>query len=98
MPLILAHFNEQLIYTSRPKLGMSQSNPLVILLLHLDKKLSTGGVDDSNGTVSGFMEQVVNVLVQYAELDLSCIQVFKTLQNRSTVFGWEEPLVRLIEK
>lgn len=32
---------------------------LVNLLLRLDKKLCTGGVDDSDGTVGGFIEETV---------------------------------------
>ena len=39
---------------------------LVDLLLRLDKKLCTGGVDDSDGTVGGFIEEVVIVLKEYA--------------------------------
>ena len=43
---------------------------LVDMLLRLDKKLCQGGVDDSDGTVGGFMyEQTVEVLKEYAKLD-----------------------------
>ena len=41
---------------------------LVDLLLRLDKKLCTGGVDDSNGTVGGFIQEVVLMLQEYAKL------------------------------
>jgi len=70
---------------------------LITMLLSLDKKLSTGGVDDSNGTVGGFMEEVVLVLKQYTELDPSCIKALKQLNNQETCFGWEEPLVQLLK-
>lgn len=40
-----------------------QAAKLVVdLLLRLDKKLSQGGVDDSNGTVGSFMEDALRVL------------------------------------
>lgn len=66
---------------------------LVKLLLRLDKKLCTGGVDDSDGTVGGFMEEVVTVLQEYARLNSECKKAFKILENTETCFGWEEPLL-----
>ena len=66
---------------------------LVNLLLRLDKKLSTGGVDDSDGTVGEFIEEVVAVLQEYAKLDPSCNKAFEALKNRETCFGWEKPLL-----
>lgn len=71
---------------------------LVDLLLRLDNKLCTGGVDDSDGTVGGFIEQVVGVLYKFAKLDSSCIKAFEKLKNRETCFGWESPLLDLEEK
>lgn len=70
---------------------------LVDLLLRLDKKLCRGGVDDSDGTVGGFMREVVGILKEYAKLDPACIRVFHKLQNRETCFGWEEPLLDLVK-
>lgn len=70
---------------------------LVALLLRLDKKLCQGGVDDSDGTVGGFMEEVVLMLKEYAKLDPASLQAFRTLKNRETCFGWEEPLLELIK-
>lgn len=69
---------------------------LVDLLLLLDKKLISGGVDDSDGTVGGFIRDTVEVLKQYAELRAECKLTFRQLQNRETCFGWEEPLLKLI--
>ncbi len=69
---------------------------LVNMLLKLDKKLSIGGVDDSDGTVGGFMQDIVNVLKEYAKLDLKCIETFKKLKDKETCFGWEEPLLELL--
>lgn len=71
---------------------------LVNLLLRLDKKLCTGGVDDSNGTVGGFMQEVVGMLEEYAKLDSSCIKSFEKLCGLETCFGWEEPLVKIIDE
>lgn len=68
---------------------------LVDTLLRLDKKLCTGGVDDSNGTVGGFMEEVVLMLQEYAKLDSKCIKAFKKLCGQETCFGWEDPLVKI---
>lgn len=69
---------------------------LVDLLLRLDKKLISGGVDDSDGTVGDFMYETVEVLKQYAELEPECMLTFRQLQNRETCFGWEKPLLKLI--
>lgn len=67
-------------------------------LLRLDKRLCTGGVDDSNGTVGGFMYEVVEMLEEYAKIDPKCIKAFKKLCGQSTCFGWEEPLVKIFDK
>ncbi|MCA9471600.1 MAG: hypothetical protein MRJ96_08435 [Nitrospirales bacterium] len=69
---------------------------LVDLLLRLDRKLCQGGVDDSNGTVGGFIEETVQVLKEYAQHDSACAETFQKLKNRDTCFGWEEPLLKLI--
>ena len=73
--------------------GNQTASLLVDMLLRLDKKLSTGGVDDSDGEVGGFIEEVVAVLQEFAKLDPSCIKVFDILRNKETCFGWEKPLV-----
>ena len=70
---------------------------LIDMMLRIDKKLSSGGVDDSNGRVGGFIEGVVEVLKKYAILDTSCIKVFKNLVGKKTCFGWEMPLVDIFE-
>jgi len=68
---------------------------LVDMLLRLDEKLCRSGVDDSDGTVGGFIEQVALMLIKYAEFDSECKKAFHKLENRETCFGWEEPLVRI---
>ena len=70
---------------------------LVEMLLRLDDKLSRGGVDDSDGTVGGFIEETVGVLKEYAKLDSECIRAFHKLKDRETCFGWEQPLLELVE-
>jgi len=71
---------------------------LVKLLLRLDKKLCVGGVDDSNGTVGGFMSEVVQMLIEYARIDPTCIDAFESLVGKETCFEWEEPLVRILDE
>lgn len=68
---------------------------LVNLLLRLDKKLCTGGVDDSDGTVGGFIENTVQALQEFARLDPACVRSFRKLKEAETCFGWEEPLVQI---
>jgi len=78
--------------------SLQTAKVLVNMLLRLDKKLCTSGVDDSNGTVGGFMQETVSVLEEYAKLDLNCIKSFEKLCEQSTCFGWEEPLVRMFDE
>ena len=68
---------------------------LVDLLSRLDNKLCRSGVDDSDGTVCGFIEEVVMILKKYTELDSNCKKTFRKLENRETCFGWEESLVKM---
>ena len=72
---------------------------LVKLLLRLDKKLRVGGVDDSNGIVGGLMTEVVRVLEEFAQIDPKCIEAFKAIIGIGiTCFGWEEPLIRILDE
>lgn len=68
---------------------------LVDLLLRVDQKLQTGGVDDSGGVVGGFIEKIVKVLEEYVKLNNDCAKAFSKLENKETCFGWEEPLLKL---
>ncbi|MBI4090990.1 MAG: hypothetical protein HY422_03120 [Candidatus Komeilibacteria bacterium] len=68
---------------------------LITMLLRLDDKLCRGGIDDSDGTVGGFIEEVVIMLAKYAVLDVDCKKVFRKLENKKTCFGWEQPLITL---
>lgn len=74
------------------------ANLLIDFLLRLDDKLCRGGIDDSDGTVGGFIEQVVNLLKEYAIIDSNCTESFHKLENRETCFGWEEPLLKVLEE
>jgi len=69
---------------------------LVDMLLRLDNKLCRSGVDDSDGTVGGFIEETVHVLKEYAKLDSSCVEAFNELKGKETCFGWEEPLLEFV--
>lgn len=66
---------------------------LIKTLLKIDDKLCRGGVDDSDGTVGGFIEGAVMVLKEYAKIETECVKSFTLLKNRKTCFGWEEPLL-----
>lgn len=77
--------------------GKETAKFLVDLLLRMDKKLCEGGVDDSNGTVGGCMEEIVALLQEFARADPICVETFRELAGRETCFGWEEPLVALLE-
>jgi len=71
---------------------------LVKLLLRLEKKLSVGGVDDSNGIVGGLAGELVALLEEFSRIDPSCIDAFKPLCEKEYCFGWEEPLVRIFDE
>ena len=68
---------------------------LVDLLLRMDKKLCTGGVDDSDGAVGGCMEEIVAVLEEFSQADSGCIVAFRKLSERETCFGWKDSLVAI---
>ena len=71
---------------------------LVDTLLRIDYRLCRGGVDDSDGTVGGFIEDIVQVLKEYTKLDPSCAKAFSKLEGKETCFGWEESLLNIIHK
>jgi len=64
----------------------------------LDRKLCSSGVDDSDGTVGGFMYETVSVLQEYVKLEPRCIKAFEKLCGKETCFGWEEPLVKVFDE
>jgi len=70
---------------------------IVKMLLRLDKKLCAG-VDDSDGTVGGFIQGCVEVLKEFVQHDKKCINVFELLCEQPTCFGWEDPLVRMYDE
>jgi hypothetical protein len=71
---------------------------LIKTLLKLDKKLCESGVDDSDGTVGGFIQECVEALKEFVRLDRKCVNSFKLLRGQSTCFGWEEPLARIFDE
>ena len=73
--------------------GQQTAKLLVDMLLRLDDRLCRGGVDDSDGTVGGFIEETVQALKEYAKLDPSCAKAFNELKDKETCFGWEEELL-----
>ena len=83
------------IFSSLPAC-CSTANLIIKTLLKLDRKLTTGGVDDSDGTVGGFIEEAVNLLIEFSKIDPESIKEFETLKGRKTCFGWETPLLKLL--
>jgi hypothetical protein len=83
---------------SRLPVSAQTAKLLVDILLRLDRKLSTGGVDDSDGTVSGFIHEGVVVLKQFVYLDPACKKALYRLTHRPTSFDWENPLVELLNE
>ena len=71
---------------------------LIKTLLRLDKKLCTGGVDDSDGTVGGFIQECVEVLKEFTQLDKRCVDTFELFCKQSTCFDWEDSLVRMYDE
>ena len=66
---------------------------LVDTLLKLDKKLSTGGVDDSDGTVGNCMNGIVDVLLAFAAAEPTCVATFGVLEKSEACFEWNKPLI-----
>ena len=72
------------------------TNLIIKTLLRLDEKLTTGGVDDSDGTVGGFIEESVKLLIEFAKINPECTKEFELLKGRETCFGWEESLLTFV--
>ncbi|MCK4947932.1 MAG: hypothetical protein KAS46_06130 [Candidatus Aureabacteria bacterium] len=71
---------------------------LTRLNLQLEKKLSVGGVDDSNGIVGGLAGEMVALLEKFTGIDPACIDSFEPLCGKQYCFGWEDSLVRLYDE
>jgi len=84
------------IFSSMP-VSQQTTKLIVKTLLRLDNKLTTGGVDDSDGTVGGFIEEAVKLLSEFARIDSACLREFEILKGRETSFGWEDPLLKFIQ-
>ena len=83
------------VFSSLPA-SRPTANLIIKTLLRLDCKLSTSGVDDSDGTVGGLIEEAAGLLVEFAKADAECIKEFVVVRNKETCFGWEEPLLKLL--
>ena len=83
---------------SQLPIGRQTAKLLIDLLLRLDKKLCQGGVDDSDGTVGGFIGDAVVVLCEFAKVEPQCISEFVSVCTEKTCFGWEEPLVGIVDE
>ncbi len=81
------------------KFPVSEQTSLLVVqtLLRIERKLMNG-VDDSDGTVGGCIEQGVIMLEEYARHDRVCIKSFRQLCGLQTSFGWEDPLVKIVDE
>lgn len=70
---------------------------LVKLLVRLERKLLTGGVDDSNGIVSGLVGELAALLEDFARIDPACIDAFKALCGEDP-FSFRAPLVKVFDE
>lgn len=77
---------------SKLPVSFQTADIIVKILIRLDKKLQTGGVDDSDGTVGGFIQECVDLLLSFVKADPECTKSFKKLENIETCFGWEKAL------
>jgi len=83
---------------SRLPVSLESADLIVKLMIRLDKKLVSGGVDDSDGTVGTFIENCVQLIIGFCELDICCKKAIKQLAGISSCFDWEEPLLKLISE
>ncbi len=60
------------------------------LLKKLDKKLLSGGIDDSDGTIGDLMVQIVEVLNLFVSLDKNIKDYIKNNLPKGEVFDWEK--------
>ncbi len=68
------------------------------LVLRLSKKLSHGGVDDSDGTVGACIDAIVEQLVRWAETDAKLHAHIQKICVEETGFGFEETLQQQLRK
>jgi len=77
----------------------TESTDMIIkLLISLDKKLCSDGVDDSNGVVGGFMEDAVAMLLDFTSCESNLALRFKKLEKISTCFDWDKPLIEKLHQ
>ncbi|OFY50870.1 MAG: hypothetical protein A2W85_10270 [Bacteroidetes bacterium GWF2_41_31] len=83
---------------SRLPVSKQTATILIDLLIRIDSKLATGGVDDSDGTVGGFAFELVQVLVEFFKQDHRCVEAFERLVKADMGFGFEDDLIRILDE
>lgn len=68
------------------------------IVLKLSKKLSHGGVDDSDGTVGGCISALVEQCGKYAKEKPELKPMIQKFAEDDTGFGFEDELLKMIEK
>lgn len=79
---------------SRQPVSLAVAKIFIDLAIRLDKKLMIGGVDDSDGTVGEFIENLMLVLKDFEKIDPECRNAFCKLEGIETCFGWKAILLK----
>jgi len=66
--------------------GLQSTELIIKTLLKIDKKLSSTGIDDSNGIVGGFLENAGYFLNDFAKINPECIKKFKIFYKQEVFF------------
>jgi len=82
---------------SKLPIGKASTQILIDLFFRLNKKLSEGGVDDSDGTVGDFVYGLAETLKDYVKTKPDLLKLFKKFVEKPSDFGFEDSLVELFE-
>jgi hypothetical protein len=74
-----------------------QTTKLIVnLIARLNKKLITGGVDDSDGTVGGFCDEAMCLLMDFADTDPKCAKYYKKLIGLDVAYDFQSEIADLL--
>ncbi len=69
---------------------------IVNLLVRLEKKLTMGGVDDSDGTVGGFCNEAMCLLIDFADTNPKYAKHYKKLIGLDVAFDFQNEIADLL--
>ncbi len=74
-----------------------QTAELVVnILVRLEKKLTMGGVDDSDGTVGGFCNEAMCLLMDFADTNPKCARHYKKLLGLDVAYDFQSEIADLL--